>query len=191
VDTVLKENPDVVVVATGSTPRLPYDIEGIDQDNVVNVRDVLTGKVETGQNVLVVDARPYIEGLTTADFLAERGKTVEVVTAYSYQQGKNVDEPTRAVLMARLLGKGVKITSDTMLIKISGNDVTVAGCFTGVESVIEGIDTVVLSFGSVENNSLYYDLKGKVKELYAVGDCWGVRKIMWATNDGATLARQI
>lgn len=49
----------------------------------------------------------------------------------------------------------------------------------------------MLSYGGIENNGLYYALKGKVKELYAVGDCKGVRKIMWATNDGATLAREI
>ena len=74
---------------------------------------------------------------------------------------------------------------------ISGNTVTVAAPLTEEERVIENIDTVILSYGGVENNELYYALKGQVKELYAVGDCNGVRKTMWATNDGATVARQI
>ncbi len=34
-------------------------------------------------------------------------------------------------------------------------------------------------------------MKGQVKELYAVGDCKGVRKLIWATNDGATVGRKI
>jgi len=50
---------------------------------------------------------------------------------------------------------------------------------------------VVLSYGGVENNELFYALKGQVKECYAVGDCKGVRKLLWATNDGAAIARWI
>lgn len=86
---------------------------------------------------------------------------------------------------------GVKLSPGTALKEISGNTVTVTELYTRQERVIEGIDTIVLSYGGIENNELYYALKGKVKELHAVGDCKGVRKIMWATNDGATLAREI
>ena len=61
VDTVKQENPDVVVVATGSLPLVPDDIKGIEQDNVVsNVRDVLSGRVEVGQNVLIFDAQRHL-----------------------------------------------------------------------------------------------------------------------------------
>ena len=66
-----------------------------------------------------------------------------------------------------------------------------ANTFTGQMRVIEGIDTVVLSYGGIENNTLYYDLQDTVKEVYAVGDCKGIRKIMWATNEGATVGRMI
>jgi len=191
VDTVKEQNPDVVVVATGSLPLVPDDIEGIEQDNVVNnVRDVLNGNVEVGQNVLVVDGQHHIQGLSTADFLAQQGKTVEVIVTFE-SPGQAVEQLTRMALMRRLAWGGVKITTQSMLRKISGNTVTVAAPLTGEERVIENIDTVILSYGGVENNALYYALKGQVKELYAVGDCQGVRKMIWATNDGATVARKI
>ena len=191
VDTVKQVNPDVVVVATGSLPLIPDDVPGIDQDNVVdNVRDVLNGQVEVGQNVLIVDVQRHIQGLSTADFLVKQGKKVEVIFPYP-SPGEEVEQLTRMVLIPRLSWAGVKLTPNARLKEISGNTVTVVTPLTGEERVIDNIDTVVLSYGSVENNELYYALKGQVKELYAAGDCKGVRKIVWATNDGAVVARMI
>jgi NADPH-dependent 2,4-dienoyl-CoA reductase/sulfur reductase-like enzyme len=190
VETVEKEKPDVVVVATGSLPRVPYDIDGVDQDNVVDVRDVLTEKVQVGQNVLVADYQLHIQGMSVADFLAEKGKKVEIITP-GQTPGDEMEGITKMALLQRLYLKGVKITPSTRLRKISGKSVTVANIFTDEERVIDNIDTVVLAAGGIENNALFYELKGKVNELYAVGDCKGVRKILWATNDGATIGRWI
>ena len=191
VDMVKKENPDVVVVATGSLPYVPDDIIGVDQDNVVNnVRDVLTGEVEVGENVLIVDFHPHIQGLSTADFLAQQGKKVELVTA-RVVPGDIMETLTRTVLFMRLGAAGVKISPNTAVMAISGNTVKVIDVYSGQQRDIEGIDTVILSYGGVENNELYYALKGQVKELYAVGDCKGVRKLMWATDDAAKIGRMI
>lgn len=66
-----------------------------------------------------------------------------------------------------------------------------ADTFAGQEREIDGFDTIVISYGAIENDGLYYDLKDTVKEIYAVGDCKGIRKIMWTTNEGATIARMI
>jgi 2,4-dienoyl-CoA reductase-like NADH-dependent reductase (Old Yellow Enzyme family)/thioredoxin reductase len=191
VGTVEEENPDVVVVATGSVPRVPYDIPGIDQQNVVdNVRDVLTGKAEVGQSVVIIDAQRHIQGLGTADFLVEQGKKVELVTR-DPAPGEEMEGATRIGLLTRLHRAGVKLTPSTRLKEVSGSTVTLENVFTGEESVIDNVDTVVLSYGGVERNDLYYALRTKVKEIYSVGDCNGVRKLKWATNDGATIARMI
>jgi len=191
VDTVKQENPDVVVVATGSVPLVPDDIPGINQGNVINnVRDVLDGKAEAGENVLLVDVQRGIQGLSTADFLAQQGKKVQVITPYA-RPGETIEELTHMALTRRLAWAGVRIIPETSLKEVSGNTVTVTSTYTTEDRTIEGVDTVILSYGDVENNGLYYALKGQVKELYAVGDCNGVRKILWATNDGATVARAI
>ncbi|MDO8491749.1 MAG: FAD-dependent oxidoreductase, partial [Dehalococcoidia bacterium] len=71
-DDVRRLKPEAVVVATGSIP-LPltiYKISGADQSNVVQVKDVLTGKVQVGKKVLVVDEDQTIQAASTADFLA-------------------------------------------------------------------------------------------------------------------------
>jgi NADPH-dependent 2,4-dienoyl-CoA reductase/sulfur reductase-like enzyme len=187
---VLKENPDVVIVATGSNARVPHNVKGTGQSNVVTVRDIVQGKVEAGQNVLIADYQRHIQGLGCADFLAQLGKTVEVITP-DIEPAGDMEAITKMALLQRLYSAGVKISTSTRLIEIDGNTVTVANALTEEERVIDNVDTVVLSYGGVENNDLYYALKGKVKEIYPVGDCKGVRKLLWATNDGAIIGRMI
>ncbi|MDP2920413.1 MAG: FAD-dependent oxidoreductase [Dehalococcoidia bacterium] len=188
---VLSENPDVVVVATGSVPLVPDDIEGVNQDNVItSVRDVLTGNAQVGQNVLIVDYQRHIQGLSTADFLVQQGKNVQVVFPLA-EPGPDMEGITQMALLRRLNSMGVKLIPHTVLRKIEGNTVYISEPMSEELTPIENIDTVILSYGGTENNSLYYALRGKVKELYNIGDSRGVRKVLWATNDGATLAREI
>jgi len=187
---VLKENPDVVIVATGSHARLPHNLEGLGQPHVVTVRDIVDGKAEAGQNVLIADYQRHIQGLGCADLLASLGKTVEVITP-DIEPAGDMEDITKMALLQRLYSAGVKINTSTRLIEIDGNTVTVANALTEEERNIENVDTVALSYGGVENNDLYYALKGKVKEIYPVGDCKGVRKLLWATNDGALIGRMI
>jgi NADPH-dependent 2,4-dienoyl-CoA reductase/sulfur reductase-like enzyme len=193
-ETVKAQNPDVVVVATGSKPMLPTEnIPGLDQENVIkNIREVLAGQVEVGQNVLIVDHQRHIEGLATADFLAQQGKAVEVIFPLD-APAENMERITRMALRRRLAWGGVKLTPRALLKAISGNSVTVTDPMIDQDRVIEGIDTIILSYGGVEDNDLYYLLKDHFPEVevYAAGDCKGVRKTLWAVHDGAVIGRAI
>ena len=188
-ETVEAEKPDVVVVATGSKPMVPKSIPGIDQDNVVsNVRDVLSGRAQVGENVLIADNQWNIEGLVTADFLAEQGKKVEVIFPFE-APASAAEEVTRMALRQRLENAGVTMSRGTSLRSISGSSVTVGGGRGNRD--IEGVDTIILSYGSVEDSDLYLALKDRFPEVHAAGDCNGVRKRRWAVNDGAVIGRQI
>jgi NADPH-dependent 2,4-dienoyl-CoA reductase/sulfur reductase-like enzyme len=190
-ETVREQNPDVVVVAAGSKPMIPEGIPGLDQDNVVlNVREVLSGQVEVGQNVLLVDNQRHIEGLATADFLAEQKKKVEVIFALD-TPATNMEAITKMALRRRLAWGGVTLTPRAQLKSISGDSVTVTDPALDEDRTIDGIDTIILSYGGVEDNDLYYKLKDEFPEVYAVGDCNGVRKTLWAVHDGAVIGREI
>lgn len=193
-ETVKAQNPDVVVVATGSKPMLPTgEIPGLDQDNVVkNIRAVLSSQAEVGQNVLIVDHQRHIEGLATADFLAQQGKKVEVIFPLD-APAENMERITRMALRRRLAWGDVKLTPRAQLKAISGNSVTVTDPMLDQDRVIEGFDTIILSYGGVEDNDLYYLLKTQFPEMevHAAGDCKGVRKTLWAVHDGAVIGRAI
>jgi hypothetical protein len=53
------------------------------------------------------------------------------------------------------------------------------------------MDSVVLALGARPINHLYGQVKGKVGEVYLIGDAVKPRKIMEATGEGAEVARQI
>ena len=66
-----KLRPDAVVVATGAKPKRP-DIPGANGENVVLANDVLSGRAETGERVVILGGG--LIGMETAVFLAKQGK---------------------------------------------------------------------------------------------------------------------
>ena len=185
---VKAEAPDVVIVATGAVPLIP-DIPGIYGDNVVNAWQVLNEEVEVGDKVVIIGDDEDIQSLSTADFLAERGKKVEVFT-WGLYCGSKIEPSTRQGIYQRLFQRDVALSPHTAVKEISGNTVIAFNHYSSKERRIEGVD-VVVACGGREDNALYYALKDRVKEIYLVGDAGGIRRIHHATMDGATIARFI
>jgi len=131
-----------------------------------------------------------MQALTVADSLAEKGKEVQVLTEAFYP-GSQAPLGTCQSVYTRLLRAGVTITVLTGVKEIRGNTVITRNVFTGAEGRIEGVDTVVAAMGGKANDSLYRSLKGKVKDLYAVGDCVQPRLIPQATLDGLRIGTRL
>jgi pyruvate/2-oxoglutarate dehydrogenase complex dihydrolipoamide dehydrogenase (E3) component len=188
---VEKEKPDAVVIATGSMPFKP-PLSGADQENVISVWDVLQEKVKIGEKVVVADGgEAHWQCLSIAEYLAEKGKKVEIITPLPFV-GMGV--ATTADLVSycmRVKSKGVVFSPDTALKEISGKTVVVLDTHIYTERKIEGVDTLVLATGNRSNNQLYHSLKGKVKEMHAVGDCVAPRKAIDAIYEGYNIGRVI
>jgi pyruvate/2-oxoglutarate dehydrogenase complex dihydrolipoamide dehydrogenase (E3) component len=178
-----------VVIATGSVPFKPA-LPGADQPNVVEVRDVLEGKVEVGNNVVILAYEDHNHALSTADYLAERGKKVEILVGTLYA-GAQMDLLTLSASYASVLSKGVVLTPLIEATEIRGNTVIACNVISNIERRIEGVDTVVMSTLGRADNALYKSLKGKVKELHAAGHCMAPRMLADSVLDGAVLARHI
>ena len=186
---VMEISPDAVVVATGSVP-LELDVPGGDQKNVVEPRGVLEGKAEVGQNVIVIAGEHNMQALTTADSLVEKGKKVQVLTEAFYA-GSQAPLGTCQAVHIRLLRAGTIITNLTAVKEIRGNTIITRNVFTDAEGRIENVDTVVAALGGKAENSLYHSLKGKTRELYAVGDCMQPRLIPQVTLDGLRVGTKL
>jgi hypothetical protein len=52
-------------------------------------------------------------------------------------------------------------------------------------------DSLVLAMGQQVEDDLYFSLKGKVRELYRIGDCVAPRKVDMAIWEGHKLGREI
>lgn len=186
---VKEKNPDAVVVATGSVSVIPASLV-IDGGNVVDAREVLQEKVEVGRNVVVIDEEHHAQGLSVADFLADKGAKVEVLTSAIYA-GTHLDECTLEIIYTRLLTKGVVITGLTRVKEIRGDTVTTFNVLTNVERQIKGVDTVVVATNGGANDILYHSLKGEVKALYIAGQCLAPRKLRDSIWDGARVGRAL
>lgn len=186
---VLAEAPDAVIIATGSHPYIP-PIPGVDGKHVVTDRDVLLGRARVGDRVVLIDDVHTQQALSTAEFLLDRGRRVEVVSRLFYP-GQEIGITSIVPLYARLFAKGATLTSHTELRAVEGSTVVVANVYSGVERRIEGVDTVVLAMGSRSTDGLYRALKGRVQELHAVGDCVAPRGVHHALLEGTRAARAL
>ncbi len=185
--------PDVVIIATGSSPLMPA-IPGIELSNVISAVDVLEGKAKTGSKVVVAGAGAV--GCETAAVLVEAGKEVTVVemrnTDFSDTDGlaPDMNPLLRRWLLFELwpslpievIGKSAfcEITREGLIVeKREGKRRLIAA------------DTIVMAAGMKPNNNLKGKLHGKVAELYEVGDCVEPRKIIDAVQEAAKVAHSI
>lgn len=190
-EAIKEENPDVVIIATGSALR-KLSVPGVERSckpDVVHGRDVLLDKVEVGTKVVIVDTGHHIEGLGIADFLADRQRKVELLVECLFA-GAQLDTATLPMIYTRVLSKGVIITPLTTVKEIEDQTVVAVNKLTELEKRIEPVDTVVFVDLGVADDSLYYSLKGYT-ELYLIGDALAPRRALQAVWDAARVARQI
>ncbi len=187
-ETVRRDAPDAVIVATGGLPAMP-PIAGLDNGAaptipVLLARDVLAGAADVpGQRVIIFATDQGMEGLTTADFLSERGKEVEVLIPYP-MIGANLEMITGMMITARLARKNVKLSIMTGVKAVRDGAVIAFNPFSMREWPIEGVDALVVSGGSRANDSLWKALRGRVKEVYGAGECVAPRRLLDSTLDG-------
>jgi 2,4-dienoyl-CoA reductase-like NADH-dependent reductase (Old Yellow Enzyme family) len=72
---VLREGPDVVIVATGGVPNLDFLREGA--GHATTSWDILTGAVKPAANVIVYDDNGAHPGVSVAEFCARAGAKVD------------------------------------------------------------------------------------------------------------------
>ncbi|SDF86120.1 2,4-dienoyl-CoA reductase [Onishia taeanensis] len=181
--TILDLRPDIVVLATGGRPYLEQHEEWGYSDNaeeslVVSTWDILNGKVEPGKNVLIYDALCEFSGMSAADYLADKGAKVEIVTD-DIKPGAAVGGTTFPTYYRSLYQKEVIMTSDMMLHKVyREGDSLVAVLeneYTGTQEE-RVVDQVVVENGVRPDEALYYALKDRsrnkgqvdLEALYAI-----------------------
>ena len=193
-ESVLADRPDVVIVATGSNPK-EHPVGGADGPAIFNVVQVLNGEAEVGQNVCLIDYDGHQRATATAEFLANQGKKVDMITSSLFicaELGPTQDLYTSR---QRLLQKGVTFTPDIAVMEVGGEPgaKTVKGfnVYSNVWQDWGPFDTIVLAMGQRVDDTLYQALKGTVKELYRIGDAVAPRKVDMAIWEGHRIGREI
>lgn len=210
---IKKERPDAVVVATGAQPVIP-DLPGVDCKNVHTSFEVLEGKADIGERVVIIGGGGI--GCETALYLAGTGampaetavflmnwKALEPETALkrSLKGHKvtilemlpaiagDVGMSRRGFLRRALVMYGVNIIAEAKVTAITSEGVQ----FTDKDSKVKTIpaDTVVIAAGTRSVNKLYQSLQGIVPEIHITGDAKTPRKALDAIHEAAILAREL
>jgi len=90
------------------------------------------------------------------------------------------------VNVEKISEKGVTITKTITIDRTENQDVYCKGKPRTIPC-----DTIVLAVGQEPANESYHSLRGKVKELYKIGDCRSARKIHDAVLEGFELGRNL
>ncbi|HEX75300.1 MAG TPA: FAD-dependent oxidoreductase [Dehalococcoidia bacterium] len=180
---VMKEGPEVVVVATGSEALVP-EIAGVDAGGVLTAREVVSGKKKVKKEVVIVGGGQV--GLETAEMLMNKAKKVTVVEMLA-RMGVDMGVHSRRLLLGRLQDK-VALETKAKVVQIQEGGVMVE---REDERGFIKAGSVILAVGIKRMMELAEELKGEVKELYSIGDCAGGGKIVDAIADGYRVGMQI
>jgi NADPH-dependent 2,4-dienoyl-CoA reductase/sulfur reductase-like enzyme len=205
---------DVVVVATGSAPHLPFraadpagpwrddgsiaralgrqtdpPIPGLDARCVLDVDTVLRGEQTPGERVLVYDALGSWQGVGTAEYLAARGHRVVLATG-APMVGLLLDYGGRVLFLERATALDLQLAPGLALESIDADGALMRGTHDRRPQSIEA-DTVipVLPRRSLEDLFLLlYDRMPADTRLTRVGDCVAPRFIQAVIAEATELA---
>jgi 2,4-dienoyl-CoA reductase-like NADH-dependent reductase (Old Yellow Enzyme family)/thioredoxin reductase len=184
-EVVREIKPDSVVLAAGSTVRLP-DIPGAGKPFVATFGELLFGEFKAGERVVVAGGAAM--GCEIAAHLAASGKKVTLVEMLG-DLATDMEMRARLALLQLLKERGVKILTHWKLEKIDNGYVLLVGRDWKREEV--ATDSVILALGLTSNQELVKPLRESFSELYVIGDCVEPRKIYQAIHEGAFAGRAI
>jgi 2,4-dienoyl-CoA reductase-like NADH-dependent reductase (Old Yellow Enzyme family)/thioredoxin reductase len=185
IDIIKAEKPDVLIVAVGAEPIIP-NIPGIGK--AVWVGDVLGGKAETGETVVVVGAG--LTGCETALHIALQGKRVTVIDMITEDEiACEATDSNRFALLELLEQNSVVIQTEVKMDEISNRGIVVLDRKSHRSEI--PADTVVLSLGFKPLSAVAKARQGLAREVYAIGDCLAPRNLMAAIHDAFNVAVEI
>jgi 2,4-dienoyl-CoA reductase (NADPH2) len=195
--------PDAVILATGGKTAMP-DIKGINHKNVVSSTDLhrrlklflrfmepstlrwLTQFwMPVGKRVVIIGGGKH--GCELAEFLVKRGRQVTIVDKAA-MMGEGMFFHLRCALFRWFEIKGVTLISGVKeYVEITDKGLTIINA-KGEKQTLEA-DSIVPALPLTPEIGLMKDLKGRVPEIYAVGDCREPHQIVDAIADGSRAGR--
>ncbi|MCV6576911.1 MAG: NADH:flavin oxidoreductase [Cohaesibacter sp.] len=160
-DDVLALNPDVVIVATGGLPNVELFESGKEQALVVSAWDIIAGDVKVAQNVLIYDESGDHPGLMAAEVAANAGSKVEIMTP-DRTFAPEIMAMNLVPYMRNLQDKQTTFTVTRRLLDVvrEGNQLKTS-IGTDYSDLVEEklYDQVVVNYGTLPLDDLYFDLK--------------------------------
>jgi len=162
--------PDVVIVATGGIPNTELFEKKGEQQNVVTAWDIISGDVLPAGKILIYDESGDHSALQAAEVAAMAGSEVEIMTP-DRTFSPDVMAMNLVPYMRSLQDKHVTFTVTHRLLDVtrSGNTLTATiGTDYSDHTKQSDYDQVIVNYGTMPLDNLYFDLKPLSSNLGAV-----------------------
>ena len=162
---ILKEKPDVIIIATGGVPNIDVLEEG--SDLVVSTWDVLSGNVNLEDDIVLYDDGGYFSGLQAAELISEKSKNFEVITPERFF-APDIGGMNFVPYGKNLYEKNVKISINRRISKVykKGNRLGIKIISDYSDKVYEQeTSQVIVEHGTLPLDDLYFSLKPNSKNI--------------------------
>jgi len=214
-DMIEQYKPDVLVLATGADFKLP-DVKGITLPHVMSPLEAITGSKDAGKFVVIwtcsyhctwtcgVKSEPVADDVAgaqsseshacaaghaavdTAEALAAQGKIVTIITERN-ALAPGMGFTNRGSFIKRFFQKNIRISNNVKVKEFRKEGILCEK--EGIEFLLYA-DSVVVSVGMQPRTTLVQTVKGRVSDIYTVGDCRTIGNAFTAIHNAYELAQE-
>lgn len=188
-ETIKALSPDAVIIATGArysktgaSKAQLTGVPGAELEHVFTPEELLLEHARIGKRIVVYENTSYEVGPGIAEHLANQDKEVFLVTIDSAMAMSVTELGLNKVVAKRVVPK-VTFLPSTEITSIGVSDVNVRGVYSGVETVLEGIDNTILVTSKPPQEELYHALAGDMPDIRIIGDAREARWSVFATDE--------
>jgi 2,4-dienoyl-CoA reductase-like NADH-dependent reductase (Old Yellow Enzyme family) len=190
---VLAEQPDAILIAVGSIPRMDgiqqlyvySPIEGFAQSGALSTVDLLTSDQRyDGREAIVIDDLGHYEAIGCAEFLIDRGAMVTFATRHRMIGHLVTGAFTVTPALERMNRDGkLRLRTLHRVLGVADGVARIVPTYGGPEESV-GADSVVFVSANQVDRSLFNALDGQVPLLRAIGDAATPRFLQTAIAEG-------
>ena len=189
---VQDDRPEAVIVAVGGTPGTFPRVVFEDGTSVLTPRQVMGNEAPTTPGkVVILDVIGDQVGLGVAEWLADHGWQVEVVTRDMFVGQRLTASLELTPWNQRATAKAIAFRPQVTVEKVTGRTVIGVDYFERRPVRIDDVDLVVPVAHEVPDEDLYFALKQAGVRVFRAGDCLAPRYMSQAILEGYRAGREV